>query len=134
MSEYRDPRSPIRITGVETDTEHYVVNRNGEIRRDHLIYIDEYDMGRIRAGYACAKCYEVQSEPFPEQCSVCRFPMRDRQAEFVAKAYRGNVRIGPTTTPEDEEAFMAEWAEIQRRNSRDEILRPTQIWLPGDGV
>lgn len=127
----RDPRAPVKIIGVETDDEYYVVNQNGEVRRDCRVIIDEFDMGRIRAGYVCAKCYEVQDSAFPKECWVCKFPMADRQAEFVAKGYRGNVRVGPSTTLEDEYAFMEEWGEIQRRKQRDPITRPTQIWLPG---
>jgi hypothetical protein len=128
---FRDPKAPIKIIATEIDDEHYVVNRRGEIRQDVRIYVDEHDMGRIRGGYACAKCYEVQDKPFPEKCSVCKFPMRDRQSEFIAKGYRGNIRVGPSTSIEDEYAFMDEWAEIQRRNQRDPATRPSQIWLPG---
>lgn len=127
----RDPRSPVRIVSTEIDTENYVVNRDGEIRRDVLVTVDEEDMGRIRSGYVCAKCYEPQEKSFPENCWVCKFPMRDRQSEFVAKGYRGNVRVGPTTSLEDEYAFMDEWAEIQRRKNRDPILNKTQVLLPG---
>lgn len=127
----RDARAPIRIIGSEIDEENLVVNSNGDIRHDVMVIVHEDDMGRIRGGYACCKCYEVQEKAFPERCWVCKFPMRDRQAEFIAKGYRGNVRIGPSTTLEDEYAFMDEWAEIQRRNKRDPILRPSQVWLPG---
>jgi hypothetical protein len=124
-------RPPIKIIGAEIDEEHYVVNSNGDIRHDVMVIIDEEDMGAIKAGYYCAKCYEPQDKPFPDECWVCKFPMSDRQAEFIAKGYRGNVRIGPSTSIEDEVAFMDEWGEIQKRKNRDSILRPSQVLLPG---
>ena len=123
-------RKPIRIIGSEIDEENLVVNSNGDIRHDVMVIIDPDDMGAIRAGYYCAKCYEPQEKPFPKECWVCKFPMSDRQSEFIAKGYRGNVRVGPSTTLDDEYAFMDEWEEIQLRKKRDPILNPSQIWLP----
>ena len=123
-------RKPIRIIGSEIDEENLVVNSNGDIRHDVMVIIDPDDMGAIRAGYYCAKCYEPQEKPFPKECWVCKFPMSDRQSEFIAKGYRGNVRVGPSTTLDDEYAFMDEWEEIQRHKKRDPILHPSQIWLP----
>lgn len=127
----RDARAPIKIIGVEIDEENLVINSNGEMRHDVLVFVDEEDMGRIRAGYACARCYEVQNDPFPERCWVCRFPMKEKQSEFIAKGYRGNIRVGPSTTIEEEYAVMHEWQEIQVRKKRDSILNPSQVWLPG---
>lgn len=126
-----DPRAPVIPLGIEVDTENYVVNAAGEIRRAYNVILKEEDVGRIREGYVCAKCFEVQDKPFPKRCAVCKFPMSERQAEFVAKGFRGNVRMGPQSTLETETAAMNEWAERRRRDSKDEILRPTQIVLPG---
>src|SRR3990167_5491520 len=127
-------RKPIRIIGSEIDEENLVVNSNGDIRHDVMVIIDPDDMGAIRAGYYCAKCYEPQETPFPKECWVCKFPMSDKQSEFIAKGYRGNVRVGPSTTIADEYGFMDEWEEIQRRKQRDPILNPSQIWLPSRGI
>ena len=135
-------RPPIKIIGAELDEENLVVSSTGELRNDYLVFVapdsgvDEngkpYEgMGAIRAGYYCAKCYEPQDKPFPENCWLCNFPMSDKQAEFIAKGYRGHIRTGPSTTMEQEYAFMDEWAERQKRESRDSILRPSQILLPG---
>lgn len=124
-----DPRKPVKIVGVENDPEHVIVNSAGEVRAAPLIILDEESVGRIRAGYVCAKCFEPQTEAFPEQCYLCKFPMRDKQAEFVGKAYQGTVRVGPSTSLEDEEAFMNEWAEIQARK-QDRMPRTPSIWVP----
>ena len=88
-------------------------------------------MGRIRAGYVCARCFEVQETPFPTQCYLCKFPMADKQSEYVAKAYEGSVRVGPQTNADTEIAAMEEAAERRRRAMRDPITRPSQILLPG---
>lgn len=128
------PREPIRIIGAEVDEENLVVNRNGEIRHDAMVIIHPEDMGKLRAGYYCARCYEPQDKPFPKECWLCKFPMSDKQSEFIAKGYRGNVRVGPSSSVEDEMAFMQEWQEREDMKRRDEITRPSQIWLPGRGI
>lgn len=124
-------RPPARIIEFEHDEEQLVVNSAGEIRHDVMVIMHPEDVEAMRAGYYCAKCYEAQDKPFPEKCWMCGFPMSDKQSEFLAKGYRGNIRVGPSSSLEDELAFMEEWEEKQRREQRDSILRPTQIWLPG---
>lgn len=138
-------RPPVKIIGAEIDTENLVITSIGEARHDFRAIIADRDgvdengdayvgIGALRSGYYCAKCLEPQDEAFPEHCYLCKFPMRDKQGEFLAKAYQGNVRVGPQSTMDTEMAAMEEWEEAQRRNSRDEILRPTQVWLPGDPI
>lgn len=124
-----DPRKPAKIVGIELDPDHVIVTSTGEIRQAPMIYLDEESVGRIRAGYVCAKCFEPQTEAFPEQCWVCKFRMADKQAEYVAKNYQGTVRVGPSSTLEEEEAFMNEWAEIQARK-QDRMPRTPSIWVP----
>lgn len=125
-----DPRAPVKIVGVELDPNHIIVTSHGEMRQAPMIYLTEEDMGRINAGYVCAKCFEVQGIPFPKECSVCKFPMSDQQAEFVAKSYEGTVRLGPSTTYEEENAIMNEWAE-KEAFKRDRMPHKPQIWVPG---
>jgi len=124
-------RPPIRVIGSEIDEENLVVNRDGELRHDVMVIVHPDDVGAIKAGYYCAKCLEPQDKPFPKECWLCKFPMSDKQGEFFAKGYRGNIRVGPSSSLEDEYAYMEEFAERQRREERDEILRPSQILLPG---
>jgi hypothetical protein len=126
-----DPRAPVIPIGVEVDAENLVITSRGEMRHDYRVILSEEDVGRMKGGYVCAKCMEVQEKPFPKECYLCKFPMADKQAEFLAKAYQGTIRVGPSSSLEDEFAAMDEWEEAQRRNSRDEILRPSQILLPG---
>lgn len=134
-------RPPVKILGAEIDEENIVVTKSGDFRHDYMVIVAEEDgvdqdgnpyvgIGAIKSGYYCAKCFEPQEDPLPEKCWLCQFPMRERQGEFLAKGWRGNVRVGPSSSIEDEYAFMEEWAEQQRREQRDDILRPSQIWLP----
>lgn len=126
-----DPRAPVIPIAIEVDAENLVITSRGDLRHDARVILSDEDIGRMRAGYVCARCMDVQEKPFPEACVTCKFPMADRQAEFLAKAYQGSVRVGPQSTLDTEMAAMEEWEEAQRREQRDPILRPTQILLPG---
>lgn len=126
-----DPRAPVIPLAVELDTENVVINSAGEVRQDYRVILKEEDVGRMKAGYVCARCLETQERPFPKQCWICKFPMSDRQSEFIAKAYQGSVRVGPSTSLADELAALDEWEEQQEALQRDEIHRPTQVLLPG---
>ena len=125
-------RRPITFLA-EIDPEHLIVNSNGDLRSAALVIFDEEDevVERMRAGYVCAKCFDEQEKPFPKQCITCKFPMSERQAEYVAKNFSGSTFVGQPATQDQEDAVMAEWAEKQAREARDEILRPSQILLPG---
>ena len=124
-------RKPLEILGTEVDDEYLIVKENGEIRYDTRIFINHEDMGAMRAGYYCAKCFEPQEKPFPEKCGVCKFPMRDKQSEFIAKGYRGDIRVGPGSSASDEQAYMEEYAERERFKAKG--VTP-QIWTPGDSI
>lgn len=134
---------PVKIIGAEIDDQALVVTSEGQLRHDTLVFIAETDgidadgnayvgIGAIRSGRYCAKCLEPQDVDLPEACWVCKFPMRERQGEFLEKGYRGNIRVGPSSSLEDEYALMDEFAERHAREQRDEIFRPRQIILPGD--
>lgn len=133
---------PVKILGADIDDENLVFNAKGEVRHDYHVVIAEEDgvdhdgnpyvgIGAIKSGRYCARCLEPQDQDLPEKCWVCQFPMRERQGEFLAKGYRGHVRVGPSSSREDEDAIMQELNERQQMAMRDEILRPTTILLPG---
>src|SRR5262249_1149466 len=52
---------------------------------------------RMRTGYMCAKCLEPLQHAWPERCPLCGAPIRTEQAEFFAKEFGGEVRLGPST-------------------------------------
>lgn len=130
-----DPRRPAVPVEIDEDPDHVLVNSNGEIRRHVLLIFEEEDVERIRAGYCCIVCGESQVDhgaPFPEKCYLCGFPMRDKQSERFAKEFQGNVRVGPSTSLEDEMALAEEM--VQREEMAklgfDIKNRKPQIWVP----
>lgn len=125
-----DPRKPVIPLHVDSDDDHVVVHRDGTIRDAVNIVLSPEDVGRIRAGYVCAMCLETQDTPFPKECWVCKFPMADQQSEYVSKAYKGNTRMGPSSSLEDEFALMEELEFRQRRGAEvsvPQILVP-KVW------
>lgn len=131
----RDPRYPAIPVEIEDDTENVLVRADGEIRRHVLLIFEEEDVERIRTGYCCLNCGESQVDhgaPFPEKCYLCGFEMRDKQRERFAKEFQGNVRVGPSTSNEDELAIAEEMLERQRYAEMgfDVKTRKPQIWVP----
>lgn len=124
----RDVRKPVTILAVEEDPDHVLIFSDGTYRSSFNITVSEHDAGRIQAGYMCAVCFEAHEVAYPEECSVCRFPMRSRQAEFVAKAYQGKKRLGPSTSLADELAAMDE---LEEKHKREQTVSSPQIIVPG---
>ena len=123
-----DPRKPVIPIAVEEDEDALVVHRDGTFRSAARLVLDPHDVGRIREGYVCAICMEAQERPFPKECSVCKFPMRERQSEYVARAYQGNTRVGPSSSLEDE---LGALEELEARERREKDISVPQILVPG---
>lgn len=123
-----DPRRPVIPIAVEEDEDHLVLHRDGTVREAAKVILAPEDVGRMRAGYVCAICMEVQDKPFPDQCWVCKFPMGSKQTEYLAKAYQGRTRMGPSTSMEDELAALEELEERERFEAAG-ITRPS-ILIP----
>jgi hypothetical protein len=122
-----DPRKPVIPIDVQEDEGYVTLTYDGEVRSAARITLAPDDVGRMKAGYVCAKCWEPHAVAFPKQCSVCRFPMAERQSEFLAKAYQGNVRLGPTVSMEDE---LAAIEDLQQRKEREATVSAPQIIVP----
>lgn len=115
-----DPRFPAVPVALEEDGEFVLIRSDGEIRSHVNAIYSERDTARIREGYCCVNCGESQVDmalscPFPIECWVCKFPMKERQAERFAKEFKGTVRVGPSTSIEDELAIAEEELARQRR-------------------
>lgn len=107
-----DPRRPAVPIATEEDTEHVLVSSDGSIRKHYNYIYSEEDAERIRLGYCCIQCGESQvghgGQVFPERCAVCGFRMRDLQRDRYAKEWLGHVRVGPSTSIEEELAIAEE--------------------------
>lgn len=114
----------------------YLDSRTGEKIRAYNLTYTEYDWGRILAGYCCIHCGEAQirnglPEAFPERCSACMFPMREKQAERIAEEFEGPTTIGPTRSIAE---LRAEDDEVKERARREREGKPTSsIWVPSRG-
>lgn len=126
----RDPKAPVKALAVE-EMDAVIIKENGEVHQALEWTFSPEDVGRIRAGYVCVQCFEPHEEAYPVRCSVCKFPMKERQAEVFAAYFVGNKRLGPEVSDEDLLEELAEWGQREDMKKRDEILRPSQILLPG---
>lgn len=126
-----DPRRPAIPIEIEEDTEHVLLQSNGEVRKHYNMIYSEEDAERIRQGYCCLQCGESvvghgDGKPFPERCAICGFRMRDLQQERYEKEWLGHIRIGPSTSLEEELAALAELEERQNflLNPKPSIVVP----------
>ena len=120
-------RGPIIPLAVEEDEDYVQLHSDGSWRAAPKIIHSKETIGAMRAGYVCAKCWENHDRPFPEQCNACRFPMKDRQSEYLAKAYQGEIQMGPSASLEDELAAMEE---LEKRKAREATVSAPQIIVP----
>jgi len=124
---------PVIPRAVDNDPENVIIRRDAdrpEAKAAALIALEEFDMGRLKAGYVCVNCLEDLDTAYPDACPVCRYPMATKQAERVAKEFVGDVKIGPSTTLEDERLIMQEMRERRRvANHGIEVYSP-QIIVP----
>lgn len=117
---------------MEPDPDHVLVSSDGSLREHFNMIYSAEDVGRIRAGYCCLNCGESQVDhdaPFPESCWVCGFQMRDKQLKRFAQEFVGDVRVGPSTSLEDELAIMEELHERQEL-AREGLKRTGSIVVP----
>lgn len=118
---------------MEPDHEHVLVSADGSMRDHFNMIYSEYNAERIRLGYCCINCGESQYDhgaPFPESCWVCGYKMGDKQLERYGMEFRGNVRVGPSTSLEDELALMEELEERQEL-ARLGMKKTNSIVVPG---
>lgn len=130
-----DPRRPAVPVEVDEDVNNVLVRADGEVRRNVLLIFEAEDVERIRTGYCCIRCGESQVDhgaPFPARCYLCGYAMRDRQLADFAKEFEGNVRVGPSTSIDDELAIATEAVEREDwlKDPNNVLKRKPQIWVP----
>lgn len=116
----------------EPDPNHVLVQADGTLREHFNQIYSEHDIGRIKTGYCCVNCGESQVDhgaPFPEKCWVCGYLMRERQLQRFAMEFVGTVRVGPSTSLEEELAMMEELHERQEL-AKSGLKRTGSILVP----
>jgi len=119
---------------VDLDVDSFMVMPDGRKMERPLFALTEEQVERIRLGYICLQCLEAHDSPFPDQCAVCGFPMREHQTTQFAADMRGKIRFGQQTT--DEEEYQMAEEQIQREAydravSLGLILPKPTIIVPG---
>lgn len=108
------------------------MSSDGSLREHFNLIFSPEDTDRIRLGYVCLNCLESQVDhgaPFPEACWVCGFQMRDKQRARFAQEFVGDMRVGPSTSLEDELALMEELHE-RRQLANAGLKRTGSILVP----
>lgn len=116
---------------LEPDPEHVLVQQDGVIR-EHVNQIMSAEMaGQVADGYRCINCLEAFLDgAWPETCFLCGFPVKEKQAERYALEFKGNVRVGPSTSIEEELAIAEELVE-QRELAKFGMKKTNSIVVPG---
>lgn len=104
-----------------------LIRADGEVREAPELTFRPEDVERMKAGYICARCYEELDAPFPDECPVCEFPMREKQMQFFNERFQGDVWVGPRSSIEDELAAMNEIRERRERVRRALPAKPSII-------
>lgn len=111
---------PIIAEGADVDPYAVAVMPDGRVMQRTVLGFPAAVVERMRQGYVCVKCYEALDSPFPDECPICKFPMRERQGAEFAKDFRGDIAFGPSTSL-DEEYEIAE--ETIQRDAYDKARK-----------
>ena len=117
-------RKPVIPQAIENDPDEFYWDGHGW-RKQVDVTLSPDDFERVKQGYVCQNCLEPQETPFPEACSLCGFPMKEKQRALLEFEFRGHKKVGPSTSLREEQDRLDEWAE-------ENVWKPgQQIWVPG---
>src|SRR5262249_32115735 len=101
------------VIEVDPHPERSLQLQDGRAIPDSRIAITEAAKEKMRAGYMCANCLEQFMEAFPEQCPLCRFPVRAEQGDELTKKLYVDHDIVTPGVP-----FDREYAAMERETYR----------------
>lgn len=84
-------RKPVRPLAIK-DEEGWASAELGRATLDYSLRLSADDTERVRLGYVCIRCLEPHPDSFPENCSVCKYPMRGHQTQDYERLYKGTER------------------------------------------
>jgi hypothetical protein len=126
-----DPALPV---AVDNDPTRVRIDKFGVKHEEIERIFTEYDYGRLKDGYCCFECGEAQQlggmpVAFPEKCSACSYPMRERQSRDMAEQFDG---VAAELGGRPLEELRAEDDELKEKARRAREGRPSSmIWVPG---
>ena len=118
---WRQWEAPLRIEPVEQG----IWLPDGRVLGEQQITWSAEQIERFRSGYKCVNCLEPQERAWPEQCSLCGYPMRTRQAEFFAREFGGEtlIRVGRNWEEELDGLEERRRKEEERASKDDQLGR-----------
>jgi hypothetical protein len=87
-------RKPAHVLLVEDVSNQSYVFGSGRVQNACAVTLDDETIERMRLGHMCAKCFEPFEHAWPVRCPTCGAPVRDKQAEYFAKEFGGEIQIG----------------------------------------
>lgn len=110
------------ITSEDEETKFFVQFPDGRVFRDPTIVLAHDKLEKIRQGYTCIWCFEPLQEAFPQECPLCRFPVRERQIWMFGRMYAG-IDIPPVSVED-------RLAEFEEQDAREAHKPKTSIIVP----
>lgn len=107
-------RVPAPTFVVENDPTSIWTDGTDRIQMGHNATFPKETLDAMQAGYICIQCYEPNLEPFPLSCSLCGYPMKERQIIDFAMQFEGAKWLGPTKAAQEYLADLEERAERKR--------------------
>ena len=74
----------------------------GGLMRGFSYTTDVDGWNRIRLGYVCVMCVQPHERTYPDECSICRFPMKSLQDKVAKEKFGGYRWIGSRIDMNDE--------------------------------
>lgn len=122
-------RMPIRPILVENTTDGAVTFDGNVYRAPFNATFHEYDIGRLREGYGCLRCWQPFETAFPDACTLCGYPVASLQAADFAQEFDGPKWVGPSTSLGDEFERMLHEGERRRHVPGSTIVLPRGVNL-----
>jgi len=84
-------REPVIPLAVRDDYDNVTIE-TGRPTLDVQMRFKAKDIERMRLGYVCLDCLEPHEHPFPENCGLCGYPMREFQQLDFTRKFKGVER------------------------------------------
>lgn len=130
-------RIPVFRAILVDDTHSVWTDETGRLQRNVIAKVEVETFRALQAGYLCLRCYEPHPEPFPIQCDLCGYPMRERQVLDIAMEFRGHDHVGPGApiadylAEQDERMERAEAEARKQEGSSPQTAVSRRILSPG---
>jgi hypothetical protein len=107
-------RVPLPKFVAEDDVDSVWTDGTDRLQRSAVLTFQPETFKAMQAGHICLRCLEPHQHAFPELCSLCSYPMKERQIADLALEFEGSKHLGPAK-PLSEYAQEKEAARERRR-------------------